>query len=114
MKHVAVLIRSLPLNSVRAAEGLRAALGQTLGDHAVIAVFMDDGAWGATELCPRERPEADTGRHVETLAALGHRLVVDEASLRARAIAAVRPEVEVVARSEAVALLAAADTLLAF
>ncbi len=115
MKRVAVLIRSLPLNSVRAAEGLRAALGQTLADHEVTAVLMEDGAWAATELHPHGGgPEADPGRHLETLAALGHRVIVDRASLEARGIEAVRPEVTVVPRGEAVAALAAADALLPF
>ncbi len=50
MKRVAVLLRESPLATVKTSESLRLALGQTLSDHQVTVLYLEDGAYGALNL----------------------------------------------------------------
>ena len=89
-KKVTVILRRLPLESEKAAEALRVSVGYTLAKAAVTVVFIDDGVWAATPLHPAAVRGPEFAKHIETLQTLGHTLLADEESLRARGIEAVR------------------------
>ncbi len=113
-KSVVVVVRRLPLGSVKAAESLRVALGQTLSANQVTVVFLDDGAWSATPLRPDLVGEADFEKPIDLLRELGHRLVVDSESLEDRGIVSVLAGVEVRPRRNALDLLNTADAVIVY
>lgn len=114
MKDVVVLIRHLPMGNLKSSEALRVSVGLTLSDNRITALFIDEGVWSATEL----RPEGVKGpvfkKHIETLKLLGHTLVADEDSLKARGIERVREGIEVRSRPEILKIIDNAQVIIPF
>lgn len=113
-KSVVVVVRRPPLGTIKAAESLRVALGQTLSANQVTAAFIDDGAWCAAPLRPDPEGGAEFEKPIGLLHELGHRLVADSDSLEARGITSVAPGVEVKPRRGVIALLTEADTVIVY
>lgn len=114
MKQVAIIIRQPPLGSTKASEALRVAVGQTLRDNAVMVAFIDDGAWATLPLRPEVVKGPELKKHIEALRTLGHHLVVDEESLKARGIDGIEDGIEVKPRRELFTLISKADAVLVF
>ena len=114
MKKVAIIIRRPPLGTVRASEALRVAVGQTLSDNDVTVTFTDDGVWAATPLKPEMIRGPELKKHIEALKMLGHHLMADEDSLRARGLPPVMEGIEVKKRQELFEIITQADAVLVF
>jgi len=114
MRKVAVLIRRLPMGTLKCSEALRVGVGLTLSDNQVTAIFIGDGVWSATGLKPQVIKGPEFKKHIETLKMLGHRLVVDEDSLRLRGIGGVWDGVEVKPRPEILKILDEAEVVIPF
>lgn len=113
-KSVAVVVRRLPFGSVKAAEGLRVALGQTLSANHVTVVFIDDGVWSATTLKPEPVEDGDFEKPISLLHELGHSLVADSDSLGARGIISVLRGIEMKPRREAIDILTDAGAVIVY
>lgn len=109
-----VVVRRLPLGSIKAAEALRVALGQTLSANHVTVLFIDDGVWSAAPLGPDLVGEADFEKPIGLLHEMGHRLVADSESLGARGIVSLLAGVEAKPRREALDLLAGAGAVIVY
>lgn len=109
-----MVVRRLPLGSIKAAEALRVALGQTLSANHVTVVFLDDGVWSATPLRPDLVGEGDFEKPISLLHELGHRLVADSESLGARGIVSVLPGIEMTPRPDVIDLLTGADAVIVY
>ena len=113
-KHVTLLFTRPPYGDIYYTEGLRAAVGLTAGidEHTVDVVYVGDGVYFALKGVDR----TDSARYIGTLAKGGHRLKVEEESLAERGIkrAELAEDVEVIPRSQVVALLSKADHTVGF
>ncbi len=99
----AVLVRTAPGPDGRAAEALRMAVGLTLRGAQVRVFFLDEGVHALTA----------PSRHLTTLHALGHALVVDEDALCRRGLSLAHPARRA-RRGDLAAALAACDTILSW
>jgi len=114
-KQVTVLIRRPPLNSDKAAEGLRVAVGYTLAaGQRVTACFVGDGVYAAGPLQPAVVGAPELEKHLTTLKELGHRLVGDASAVRERPGLTLRPEVELLEPAEILDLLTVSDLVVPF
>lgn len=114
-KRVTVLIRRPPLNSEKASEALRVAVGYTLaGGNRVTGCFVGDGVYAAGALRPDLVGAPGLEKHLTSLKALGHRLVADASAVRERPGLTVRPEVELLEPDAILDLLTAADLVVPF
>lgn len=108
-KHVAVLLTRAPYGDVYYTEGLRAAVGLTSGidEHTVDVIYVGDGIYFTLKGVDR----TDTERYIATLAKNGYRLKAEAESLAERGVKKdeLAGDVEVISRSEVVALLGKAD-----
>ena len=113
-KSTLVMLTHAPHGTLHFVEGLRAAMGlaSTLDDCSLAVAFLGDGCMGS--LATLERGEAE--RHIATLTELGHRLLVERDSLDARSIAdgEVAPGVDIIPRSDLLALLRTVDFVVGF
>ncbi len=112
MKDVVVLIRHLPLGNLKSSEALRVSVGLTLSDYRITALFIEEGVWSATELRPGSIKGPVFKKHIETLKLLGHTLVADEDSLKARGIEKVREGIKVRPRPEILKILDNAEVVI--
>lgn len=76
-----MIIDHSPLNTTRASEGLRMALGQTLADNQVRVLLLDAGAWAAIPLKPAVVNGGELKKHIDTIIMLKHEVWVEEESL---------------------------------
>lgn len=113
-RHVLFTFAHAPFGTVGYAEGLRAALGATSGveEHTIEALYLGDGVYFAL----RGLDRSDTSKYLEALFAQGVRPKVERESLEARGIAReeVAEDLEIIPRSEVLALLARADHIIDF
>ncbi len=114
MKKVVVLIRSSPFNSIKASEAIRLALGLTLGKNQVSVIMMDEGAWNARDIRPKDIKRPDVSQFLELYGACNIRQMVDSFSLDARNITNIRNDVESVGRQEVLSRLTEADVVIPF
>ncbi|MFQ5802415.1 MAG: DsrE family protein [Candidatus Methylomirabilales bacterium] len=115
MKRVTVLIRHLPLNTIRASEALRVAVGYTLAPNRVTALLFGDGVFaGAATLRPEVVGRPELAKHTQTLRALGHRVVADRPSHDALGGVPLHPEVELLDREEVLKLIEDSDVVVPF
>lgn len=115
MKQVTVLVRHLPLNTVRASEALRVAVGYTLAPHRVTALLVEYGVFaGAAGLRPELIGQPEVAKHIETLKALGHRVVADGPSHEAWGKFPLHPAVEILDRAEIVELITESDVVVPY
>lgn len=111
-KRVSVLVRRPPLNTGKAGESLRMALGLEIKDHRVTVIFMDEGVFSAAGgLNPAEAGCEPWSEYVDMLHLLGHRLWAEEESLNRLSLDRARldPRIEVVPRERILAELAEND-----
>ncbi|HEU5395200.1 MAG TPA: DsrE family protein [Candidatus Methylomirabilis sp.] len=114
-KLVTVLIRRPPLNSEKAAEALRVAVGYTLAaGQRVTACFIGDGVYAAGVMRPDLVGAPDLEKHLTSLKALGHRLVADGSAVRDRPGLTPRGEVEVLEPEAILELLTDSDLVVPF
>ena len=113
-KHVLITFTHAPYGSAFYTEGLRAAVGVTSGidEHAVDVVYLGDGVYYTLSGVDR----TDSTRYLGTLAGAGYSLKAERESLEARGI---RPgelakDVEIIPRSQVVALIEQADLTIDF
>lgn len=111
-KRVTVLVRRSPLNSGKAGEAIRMALGLEIKDHRVTVIFLDEGVFATVqELDPALTGCEPWSECAEMLHVLGHRLWVEEESLDRLALDRGRldPRVEVVPRGRILMELTESD-----
>ncbi|MEE9203215.1 MAG: DsrE family protein [Dehalococcoidia bacterium] len=113
-KHVAVLFTRPPYGDVYYTEGLRAAVGLTSGidEHTVDVIYVGDGVYFTLKGVDR----TDSARYIATLAKGGYQLKAEAESLTERGIKKdeLAEDVEVISRSQVVALLGKADHTASF
>lgn len=113
-KHVVVFFNRAPYGSIFYTEGLRAAVGVIAGldEHTIVMVYLGDGAYFALKGVDR----SDTAKYIGTLTAFGYRLKVERESLEARGISEdeVASDIEIIPRSEVLALVNKADVTIGF
>lgn len=114
MKRVAVLLRESPLTTVKTSESLRLALGQTLSDHQVTVLYLEDGAYGALNLRPEIIAQPGIQNSLELFPGMKVRQFVEREALDTWALPLVRKDVEVVDRQAALDLIQAADVVISF
>lgn len=115
MKRVTVLVRQVPLNTVRASEALRVAVGYTLAPHQVTALLVDYGVFaGAAGLRPELIGQPEAAKHLEALKALGHRVVADGRSHEGVGNFPLHPAVEILDRAEVLRLLEESDVVVPY
>lgn len=115
MKRITVLVRHLPLNTIRASEALRVAVGYTLAPHQVTALLVEHGVVaGATGLRAERIGQPGVAKHLEALKALGHRVVADRRSHAALGGFSLHPAVEVLDRADVLKLLEESDVLVPY
>lgn len=115
MKRITVLVRHLPLNTMRASEALRVAVGYTLAPHQVTALLLECGVFaGAAGLRPELIGQPEVAKHIEALKALGHRVVADHPSYEALGQFPLHPAVEVLDRGEVLKLLEDSDVVVPY
>lgn len=115
-KRVAVIVDHSPLNTEKASEGLRMAVGQTLAENQVTVMLLDGGAWASLALSPALVQGGELKKHIDTLVLLKHRVWVEEESLRRCGINSERvlPGIEVVPRRQAEAELRDSEAVIRF
>lgn len=115
-KKVVVLLRKSPLGSVKCSEALRHSVGLTLAPNEVTAVLMGPAAWLATPLAPERIGGGEVKKHIDMLARLKARVVVERESLEEHGIDPSRllPGVEVVSHREVVSVLTEAEAVIPF
>jgi sulfur relay (sulfurtransferase) DsrF/TusC family protein len=115
MKRITMLVRHLPLNTVRAAEALRVAVGYTLAPHQVTALLVEHGILaGAAAVRPERVGQPQVAKHIEALKALGHRVVADRPSHQALGGFPLHPAVELLDRAEVLRLLEESDVVVPY
>jgi sulfur relay (sulfurtransferase) DsrF/TusC family protein len=115
MKRIAIVIRALPFNNVRNAEGLRCAVGMTIEeDNRVGVFFLGDGVWTAATLGSKEAQRRELPKHVETLEMMEAELVAEKEALDARGLRLGQDGVSVKPRKEIDKALKEADTVITF
>jgi len=108
MKRVTVLLRSAPTR--RLVEALRMSVGQTLAEHRVRLIFLDDAVYILQEAQENEREEIRLP--LETLALLGHEMIAESESLEARGVHTTRKGVRRASRAEIAELLLESDLVM--
>ena len=114
VKEVVIVVRSTPLNTIRFAEALRIAVGQTLCDNRVTVLLMDWGAWNAQEIHPAEVGRPDIKESLALLGPCKIHLFVDQQSLAAIPVRTVDKHVALLSRVEALERIAQADVVMNF
>ncbi len=114
MKKITVIVRSLPLNTRRNAEGLRMSVGLTLRDDKVTVIFIDDGVYTATNIKPELINFAPLDKEFEALSMLKCSLFADKASMEKRGINKLLPEVKPAEREEIVKTITESDIVIPF
>lgn len=115
MKRVTMLVRHSPLNTVRASEALRVAVGYTLAPQRVTALLVGDGVYAASaDLKPEVAGQPELRKHIQALKALGHRLVADRPSHEERGGFPLHPEIELLDREQVLQLLAESDVVVPY
>lgn len=115
MRRITVLVRHLPLNTVRASEALRVAVGYTLAPHRVTALLLEYGVFaGAATLKPERVGRPEVAKHIEALRALGHRVVAHRPSHEALGGFPLHPAVELLDRKEVLKLLEESDVVVPY
>ncbi len=110
-----MIIRHLPLNTVRASEALRAAVGYTLAPQRVTALLVEDGVYAArSNLKPDVAGQPELLKHIQTLKALGHRLVADRPSYEERGSFPLHQEIELLDREQVFKLLEESDVVVPY
>jgi sulfur relay (sulfurtransferase) DsrF/TusC family protein len=113
-KHVAVLLTHAPYGNIYYTEGLRAVVGLTSGidEHTVDVIYVGDGVYFTLKGVDR----TDSARYIGSLDKGGYRLRVEQESLAERGIKKeeLSEDVEVISRSQVVALLSKADHTVGF
>ena len=110
-KRVVILVRRAPLAHSATTEAVRIALGQTLADHAVTLLYIDDGAGAAGALKPELTGGEVFDEALALLEACNVRQAVEQSSLTRARIGKPRAAVEVIDRAAALALINGADVL---
>ncbi len=115
-KNVAIIIDHSPLNTEKASEGLRMAVGQTMADNLVTVLLLDAGAWASVLLRPAVVKGGELKKHIDTLVILKHRVWVEEESLQRYGISReqVLPGIEVVPRRQVQDELTTAEAVIRF
>lgn len=115
MKKVAIIIRALPFNTIRNAEGLRCAVGLTLEEENKIQViFIDDGVWTCASLDCNLAKNLELDKHVETLEMMEVELIGEEEALRSRALSPSRESIKIKPRQLINQIIKDADVVMAF
>lgn len=113
--HVTVVVRHPPLNTVRAAEALRAAVGYTLAPQRVTVLLVGPGAYAAAAgLRPERVGQPEVAKHIATLKLLGHQIVVDQPSHEALGAFPLHPAVEIRDRADVLKLLGESDVVVPY
>lgn len=115
-KSVAIIIDHSPLNTEKASEGLRMAVGQTMADNEVTVLLLDAGVWASVPLRPAVVKGGELKKHIDTLVLLKHRVWVEEESLQRYGISReqVLPGIEVVPRRQIEEELALSKAVIKF
>ena len=115
-KRVAIIIDHSPLNTEKASEGLRMAVGQTMADNQITVLLLDAGVWASAPMRPAAVKGGELKKHIDTLILLKHQVWAEEESLRQFGISRdqLLPGVEVVPRRQVEEELAAAEAVIRF
>lgn len=113
-RKVCVVLRRVPVSSLRNSEALRMSVGLTLADNDVAVVFLGDGVYTLAALKPELLPSADVAKHLEALGMLGCRLVAEGEALEERELGELAWSVERLARGDIARMLAEAEAVIAY
>ena len=115
-KKVVVIIDHSPLNTDKASEGLRMAVGQTMADNQITVLLLDAGVWAGTSLKPAMVKGGELKKHIDTLLLLKHQVWAEAESLGQFSIAPeqVLPGVKVASRRQVEQELADAEAVIRF
>lgn len=114
MKRITVIIRNLPINTRRNAEGLRMSVGLTLRDDKVSVIFIDDGIYSATHLKPEIVNLQPLHKEFEALKLLGCELLGDKVSMIKRGIPGLLSNIREVEREEVLKKITDSDIVIPF
>lgn len=114
MKKIAVLIRNLPLNTRRNAEGLRMSVGLTLREDKVCVIFMDDGVYSAAPLKPELVNLQTLRKEFEVLKLISCELLADKPSMKNRGISDLIANIKAAEREEIVKKITDSDIVIPF
>jgi len=113
-RHVLFTFNHAPYGSIYYTEGLRAVVGATSGidEHTVDVLYLGEGVYFALKGVDR----TDSAKYLGTLSGSGCKLKVEEESLSQRGIskAELAEDIEVISRSQALALINEADLTVDF
>lgn len=114
MKNITVIVRNLPLNTLRNAEALRMSVGLTLRDDKVTVLFLDDGVWNATPLDPNRIKGQSSEKEFKILNTLKCRLLADKEAAQERGISSFIDQVTPLERREIARIIADSDLVIPF
>ncbi|MGE5619182.1 MAG: DsrE family protein [Sphingomonadaceae bacterium] len=114
-KNVVVLIRRSPLGSLKASEGLRMAVGQSMA-HRVTVLLVDTAVWLAGPLKPELVEGGGVGKHLGMLTRLKQRVWVEASSMERYGLepSLLREGVSIVSGQEIDEALLAADAVVVY
>lgn len=111
-----MIIDHSPLNTEKAAEGLRMAVGQTMADNQVTVLLLDAGVWAGISLRPAMVKGGDLKKHIDTIVMLKHEVWAEAESLGQFGLSPeqVMSGVKVVSRRQVEQALADAEAVIRF
>ena len=114
MKNIAVIIRNLPYNTRRNAEGLRMSVGLTLREDKVTVIFMDDGIYSAITANLELIHLASPDREFKALSMLKCKMLADKTSMKKRNVQELLENVRPADREEIIRTLNESDIIIPF
>ena len=114
MKKITVIVRNLPMNTRRNAEGLRMSVGLTLCGDNVTVVFIDDGVYSAVPAKPELVGAPTLRKEFEALPMMKCTMLADKPSLEKRGIKNLVPNVMSAGRDEIVRTITGSDIVIPF
>jgi sulfur relay (sulfurtransferase) DsrF/TusC family protein len=113
-REVCVVLRRVPVSSLRNAEALRMSVGLTLAENNVTVVFAGDGVYTLLPIKPERLGSPEVAKHLETLEMMGCRLVADADAIESRGLEELAWGVEQLPRAEIARLLAGAGAVITY
>lgn len=111
---VCVVLRQVPVSSLRNAEALRMSVGLTLAENDVTIVFVGNGVYTLLPIEPERLGAPEVDKHMETLGALGCRIVAEAEALEERGIKELAWSAERLPRAEVARLLEEAGAVITY
>lgn len=109
-----MVLRRAPVSSLRNSEALRMSVGLTLADNDVTVIFMGDGVYTLLSLKPERVGSPEMAKHLETLEAMGCRLVAEAEAVEERGLGELAWKVERLPREAIARVLAEAGAAITY